>query len=288
MFAKADGSQRPSELPLPTLCGLRRAKIFRPLARAVHHGQHVHLIAHLIGHDVGSSRQHQLAGAGDAAHSPDHGIVGKESVRPLGNVVHKPERSGEVVLRDVIRDRLKTFEGGARPDNPHQLGQYLARSRSKSAGVAKRPAAALSKPARTLSTTRSCHSSEWPCSSASATTSAGERLDRAATASTRACSSGAIFRASAMTHYATVSGSRSTRARGRVGDTRSVQFPKKQLLQLRQGLPSAGKLDEPSAAPLGFQREAARAVVPLTGFYLFTAVRAGRESADVQSMRWAA
>src|SRR3954447_19337191 len=175
-------------LPLPTLCGLRRAKIFRPLARAVHHGQHVHLIAHLIGHDVGSSRQHQLAGAGDAAHSPDHGIVGKESVRPLGNVVHKPERSGEVVLRDVIRDRLKTFEGGARPDNPHQLGQYLARSRSKSAGVAKRPAAASSRPARTLSTNRSCHSSEWPCSSASATTSAGERLDRAATASTRACS----------------------------------------------------------------------------------------------------
>jgi len=50
----------------------------------------------------------------------------------------------------------------------------------------------------------------------------------------------------------------------------------------------AGKLDEPSAAPLGFQREAARAVVPLTGFYLFTAVRAGQESADVQSMRWAA
>src|SRR3954467_10497857 len=50
----------------------------------------------------------------------------------------------------------------------------------------------------------------------------------------------------------------------------------------------AGKVEELSAAPLGFERQAARAVVPLTGFYLFRAFQALRESADVQPIRWAA
>ena len=50
----------------------------------------------------------------------------------------------------------------------------------------------------------------------------------------------------------------------------------------------AGKVEELSAAPLSFERQAARAVVPLTGFYLFRAFQALRESADVQPIRWAA
>src|SRR5215207_2942885 len=38
-----------------------------------------------------------------------------------------------------------------------------------------------------------------------------------------------------------------------------------------QGWTFVGKVEEPSAAPLGFERQAAGAVVPLTGFYLFRA-----------------
>ena len=50
----------------------------------------------------------------------------------------------------------------------------------------------------------------------------------------------------------------------------------------------AGKVDEPSAAPLGFEQEPARALVPLTGFYLFTAVWAEQESGGLKAMRLAA
>jgi hypothetical protein len=50
----------------------------------------------------------------------------------------------------------------------------------------------------------------------------------------------------------------------------------------------AGKVDEPSAAPLGFEQEPARALVPLTGFYLFTAVWPEQESGGVKAMRLAA
>jgi hypothetical protein len=50
----------------------------------------------------------------------------------------------------------------------------------------------------------------------------------------------------------------------------------------------AGKVGEHSSRVSGFDRKAARAVVPLTGFYLFTAFQAQRESTDAQPMRWAA
>ncbi len=43
-----------------------------------------------------------------------------------------------------------------------------------------------------------------------------------------------------------------------------------------------------SAAPLGFEREAAKAIVPLTGFYLFRALRAEQPIRDARSMRLAA
>ena len=49
----------------------------------------------------------------------------------------------------------------------------------------------------------------------------------------------------------------------------------------------AGKVDEPSAAPLGFEQEPARALVPLTGFYLFTAVWPKQESGSLEPMRLA-
>ena len=50
----------------------------------------------------------------------------------------------------------------------------------------------------------------------------------------------------------------------------------------------AGKVGEHSSMVSGFDRKAAGAVVPLTGFYLFTAFQARRESMDGQPMRWAA
>ena len=50
----------------------------------------------------------------------------------------------------------------------------------------------------------------------------------------------------------------------------------------------AGKVGEHSSMVSGFDRKAAGAVVPLTGFYLFTAFQARRESMDAQPMRWAA
>ena len=55
-----------------------------------------------------------------------------------------------------------------------------------------------------------------------------------------------------------------------------------------QGWAFAGKLAEPSAAPLGFEWTSAGAVVPLTGFYLFTAFGARQESAEEQGMKRAA
>ena len=50
----------------------------------------------------------------------------------------------------------------------------------------------------------------------------------------------------------------------------------------------AGKVDKPSDAPLGFKRETARAIVHLTGFYLFTGARPEQESAEVEAIRLAA
>ena len=50
----------------------------------------------------------------------------------------------------------------------------------------------------------------------------------------------------------------------------------------------AGKVDEPSAAPLGFEQETAQAILPLTGFYLFRASCSDRERTRVQPMRRAA
>jgi len=50
----------------------------------------------------------------------------------------------------------------------------------------------------------------------------------------------------------------------------------------------AGKVDGTSAAPRGFESKAAKDVVPLTGFYLFTALRAERPIRDARSMRLAA
>jgi hypothetical protein len=55
-----------------------------------------------------------------------------------------------------------------------------------------------------------------------------------------------------------------------------------------QGWVFAGKLAEPSAAPLGFEWTSAGAVVPLTGFYLFTTFGARQESTGGQAMKWAA
>ena len=50
----------------------------------------------------------------------------------------------------------------------------------------------------------------------------------------------------------------------------------------------AGKLAEPSAAPLGFEWTSAGAVVPLAGFYLFTAFGARQESTGGQALKRAA
>jgi len=50
----------------------------------------------------------------------------------------------------------------------------------------------------------------------------------------------------------------------------------------------AGKVDATSAAPLGFIEGAAKAVLPLTGFYLFTAFRAERAIKNIQPMKLAA
>jgi len=50
----------------------------------------------------------------------------------------------------------------------------------------------------------------------------------------------------------------------------------------------AGKLAEPSAAPLGFEWTSAGAVVPLTGFYLFTAFAARQESTGERGTKQAA
>jgi hypothetical protein len=55
-----------------------------------------------------------------------------------------------------------------------------------------------------------------------------------------------------------------------------------------QGWVFAGKLAESSAAPLGFEWTGAGAVVPLTGFYLFTAFGARQESTGGQAMKQAA
>ena len=55
-----------------------------------------------------------------------------------------------------------------------------------------------------------------------------------------------------------------------------------------QGWAFAGKLAEPSAAPLGFEWTGAGAVVPLTGFYLFTAFGARQESTGGQALKQAA
>ena len=55
-----------------------------------------------------------------------------------------------------------------------------------------------------------------------------------------------------------------------------------------QGWAFAGKLAEPSAAPLGFEWTSAGAVVPLTGFYLFTAFGAGQEGTGGQALKQAA
>ena len=55
-----------------------------------------------------------------------------------------------------------------------------------------------------------------------------------------------------------------------------------------QGWAFAGKLAEPSAAPLGVEWTGAGAVVPLTGFYLFTAFGARQESTGGQAMKRAA
>ena len=55
-----------------------------------------------------------------------------------------------------------------------------------------------------------------------------------------------------------------------------------------QGWAFAGKLSEPSAAPHGFEWMGAGAVVPLTGFYLFTAFGARQESTGGQAMKRAA
>jgi len=52
-----------------------------------------------------------------------------------------------------------------------------------------------------------------------------------------------------------------------------------------QGWAFAGKLAEPSAAPLGFAWAGAETVVPLTGFYLFTAFGARQESTGEQAMK---
>jgi hypothetical protein len=50
----------------------------------------------------------------------------------------------------------------------------------------------------------------------------------------------------------------------------------------------AGKVDEPSGAPLGFKLETVRAILPLTGFYLFRASCSDRERTRVQPMKRAA
>ena len=55
-----------------------------------------------------------------------------------------------------------------------------------------------------------------------------------------------------------------------------------------QGWAFAGKLAEPCAAPLGFEWRGAETVVPLTGFYLFTAFGARQESTGCQAMKRAA
>ena len=55
-----------------------------------------------------------------------------------------------------------------------------------------------------------------------------------------------------------------------------------------QGWAFAGKLAEPSAAPLGFEWRGAETVVPLTGIYLFTAFGARQESTAERGMKRAA
>jgi len=55
-----------------------------------------------------------------------------------------------------------------------------------------------------------------------------------------------------------------------------------------QGWVFAGKLAEPSAAPLGFEWTGAGVVVPLTGFYLFTAFGARQESTERRALKRAA
>jgi len=55
-----------------------------------------------------------------------------------------------------------------------------------------------------------------------------------------------------------------------------------------QGWAFAGKLAEPSAVPLGFEWTGAGAVVPLTGFYLFTAFDTKQERAEERGMKRAA
>ena len=55
-----------------------------------------------------------------------------------------------------------------------------------------------------------------------------------------------------------------------------------------QGWAFSGKVDEPSVAPLGFEWERAETMVPLTGFYLFTAFDAGLESTGGRALKWAA
>jgi hypothetical protein len=55
-----------------------------------------------------------------------------------------------------------------------------------------------------------------------------------------------------------------------------------------QGWAFAGKVGELSTAPLGFERKAAEAVAPLTGFYLFSAFEVGPDKRLGRPVRCAA
>lgn len=163
-----------------------------PFSRCMNDSENLNDVEDTIDDDVGCAGDDQLSRPGGSAFASAQRIVRQKSVRVPNDAVRQPVGCDRTVLCDEILDSIEIGKSRSRLGDLHQPGRYLCSTACTSASLARSPRSAAAIPTATLSKNRSCHSRECPCSSASATTCATERPDRAAMASTRTLRSGAI------------------------------------------------------------------------------------------------
>jgi len=153
------------------------------------YGDDFDIARHAIDDNVRSSGNSQFPSARNSSHASGSRIRGQELLGTVDQIIRQTIRSDRTLLSYIGLDVIDVAGSRNRPANSHHVARYLFLMRSRSDAAANSPRSAAAMPASILSRKRSCHSSEWPFSSASAITSEAVSRERAAIASIRAWSS---------------------------------------------------------------------------------------------------